>query len=149
MTTKKLTPRQVKWVEFLSKFNFVISYQSGKKNDKADVLTQKPNKRPTEDEDKWHQHSVRVLLSPNWINHEAELQPIKEDYANRTDSDIDSNASDKMSPLPEQVMESNWNNELYSKICLYLANSKRLAKSEVYLKSLRVENGLLMKENRL
>ena len=26
MTTKKLTPRQVKWTEFLSEFNFVISY---------------------------------------------------------------------------------------------------------------------------
>ena len=52
ITTKKLTPRQLKWAEFLSEFNFVISYQSGKKNDKADVLTRKSNERPTEDEDK-------------------------------------------------------------------------------------------------
>ena len=52
MTTKKLTPRQVRWAEFFSKFNFVINYQSSKKNDKADALTRKPNKRPTEDKDK-------------------------------------------------------------------------------------------------
>ena len=44
MSTKKLTPRQIKWTEFLSEFNFVISYQSGKKNNKANALTRKPNK---------------------------------------------------------------------------------------------------------
>ena len=52
MTTKKLTPRQIKWAKFLSEFNFVISYQSGKKNNKANALTQKLNKRPTEYENK-------------------------------------------------------------------------------------------------
>ena len=44
MTTKKLTLRQVRWAEFLSEFNFVISYQSGKKNNKANTLIKKPNK---------------------------------------------------------------------------------------------------------
>ena len=56
MTTKKFTPRQVRWAKFLSEFNFVISYQSGKKNDKANALTRKLNKRPTKDEDKRRQH---------------------------------------------------------------------------------------------
>ena len=51
MTTKKLTLRQVRWAKFLSEFNFVISYQSSKKNDKADALIWKPNKKPTEDKD--------------------------------------------------------------------------------------------------
>ena len=65
MIIKKLTLRQVRWAEFLSEFNFVISYQSGKKNDKADALTRKPNKRLTEDKDKQQQHCMRVLLPPN------------------------------------------------------------------------------------
>ena len=149
MSTKKLTPRQVRWAEFLSEFNFVISYQSGKKNDKADALTRKPNEQPTNDEDKWCKHSVRVLLPPNQINHKAELQPIEEDHADRTNSDTNSNASDVTSPLPEWVIESNRNNELCSKIRLYFANPKGLKKLKVYLKGLRVENGLLMKGNRL
>ena len=51
MTTKKLTPRQARWAEFLSEFNFVVTYQSGKKNDKADTLTRKPNKQPISNED--------------------------------------------------------------------------------------------------
>ena len=147
MTTKKLTPQQVRWVEFLLEFNFVISYQSGKKNDKADALTRKLNKWPTNNEDERRKHSVRVLLPPNRINHGAELQPIEEDYVDRTNSDTKSNASDETSPLPEQVMESNWKNELCSKICSYFANLKGLEKPEVYLKGLRVENRLLIKEN--
>ena len=115
MMTKKLTLRQVRWMEFLSEFNFVISYQSGKKNDKVDELTQKPNKRPTEDKDKWHQYSVCVLLLLNQINHKAELQPIEKNHADRIDSETNSSASDETSPLPEWVMEFNRNNELSAK----------------------------------
>ena len=149
MSTKKLTPRQVKWVEFLSEINFMISYQSGKKNNKANALTRKPNEQPTNNEDKRHKNSIRVLLPPNRINYEAELQPIKKDHANRTNSDTDSNTSNETSSLPEWVMEFNQNNELCSKICLYFANLEGLEKSEVYLKGLRVENRLLIKRNRL
>ena len=127
----------------------MISYQSGKKNNKADALMRKPNEQPTDNEDEQRKHSVRILLPPNWINYGAELQPIKEDHADQTDSDINSNASDKTLPLPEQIIESNQKNELYSKICLYFANSKGLEKPEVYLKGLRVENKLLIKGNRL
>ena len=152
MTTKKLTPRQVRWAEFLSEFNFVISYQSGKKNDKADMLTRKPNERSTEDKDKQRQHCMRVLLPPNQIDHDAELQPIEENdknHANWTDSDTDSDISDKTSPLLEQVMESNQINELCNKIHSYLANLKGLDKPDAYLKGLRVKNRLLIKGNRL
>ena len=46
MTIKKLTRHQAHWVEFLSGFNFVISYTSGKKNQKADPLTDYPNDLP-------------------------------------------------------------------------------------------------------
>ena len=33
-STKKLTPKQAKWAEFLLEYNFIISYQSGKKTKK-------------------------------------------------------------------------------------------------------------------
>ncbi len=38
MTTKNLTRHQARWTEFLSGFNFVISYTSDKENQKADLL---------------------------------------------------------------------------------------------------------------
>ena len=156
MSTKKLTPRQVRWAEFLSEFNFVISYQSGKKNDKTDALTRKLNKQPTNDEDKRYKHSIRMLLQLNQIDHETELQPIDKDHGKdhskvpskvRADSEAVSDVSEETSTLPEQVTEFNQNNEVCNKICSYLANPKRLEKLEAYLKSLKVENGLLIKRN--
>ncbi len=39
MTTKKLSRRQVRWAEFLSGFNIVISYTPDRENRKADSLT--------------------------------------------------------------------------------------------------------------
>ena len=154
MSMKKLTLRQVRWTEFLSEFNFVISYQSGKKNDKADALTRKPNKQPTDNEDKRRKHSVRVLLPPNWIDHEAKLQPIDEDHGKVpskvwANSEAVSDADEEMSTLPEQVTESNQNNKLCNEIRLYFANQKGLKKPKAYLKGLRVKNGLLMKGNQL
>ena len=130
----------------------MISYQSGKKNDKADALTRKPNKQPTNDEDKQRKHSVRMLLPPNRIDHEAELQPIDKDYSKVSgkvwaDSEAVSDASKETSILPERVTESNQNNKLCNKICLYFANPKGLEKPETYFKGLRVENRLLMKRN--
>ena len=136
----------------MSEFNFVISYQSGKKNDKANALTQKPNERPTEDENKQRQHCIHMLLPLNQIDYEAKLQPIEEseeEHANQTVSNTDSDASDEMSSLPEQVIEFNWNNKLCSKICSYFANPKKLDKPDTYLKDLRVKNKLLMKGKQL
>ena len=80
------------------------------------------------------------------------MQSIEEnnkDHIDRTDSDTDSDANDKTSPLPEQVMESNQINKLCNKIHLYLANPKGLDKPNAYLKGLKVENGLLIKGNQL
>ena len=73
MSMEKLTPRQARWAEFLSEFNFVISYQSGKKNNKANAFMRKPNKQLINNEDERHKHIVCVLLPPNRIDHEAEL----------------------------------------------------------------------------
>ena len=95
-----------------------------------------------------------MLLPLNQIDHEAELQLIDEDYSKVpskvwANSEAISDASEETSTLPEQVTESNRNNKLCNKIRLYFANQKGLEKLEAYLKGLRVENGLLMKENQL
>ena len=95
---------------------------------------------------------MRVLLPPNQINHEAKLQPIEEseeEHANQTNSDTNFDASDKTSPLPKWVIESNQNNKLCNKIRSYLANPKGLDKPDAYLKGLKMENRLLMKGKRL
>ena len=67
ITTKKLTPRQARWAEFLSKFNFVVTYQTGKKNDKADALTRRPNEQSASEEDEQQEHRMQMLLPPERI----------------------------------------------------------------------------------
>ena len=69
MTVKKLTPRQIKWVEFLSEFNFAISYQSGKKNNKANALTQKLGDHPTGKKDEQLKHYMCEEIDSMVIEH--------------------------------------------------------------------------------
>ena len=77
MTTKKLTPRQARWAEFLLEYNFIISYQSGKKNKKADALTHKPNERLVDVNNKRLEHRMQTLLPPECFKHLVNLKPIK------------------------------------------------------------------------
>ena len=74
MSTKKLTRRQARWAEFLSEFNFFITYRPGKKNEKADALTRRPNDKPQDDDDERQQHQLQTLLLPE----KFELEPIEE-----------------------------------------------------------------------
>ena len=53
MITKKLIRHQAYWAEFLSGFNFVISYTSDKENQKADSLTLHPNDLLSDDNYDW------------------------------------------------------------------------------------------------
>ena len=46
MTTKQLDRRQARWVEFLSEFNFKISYRPGKEGEKPDTLTRLAQDKP-------------------------------------------------------------------------------------------------------
>ena len=131
MTTKKLTSRQVRWAEFLLEFNFVISYQSGKKNDKADALTRKPNERP-HGNDKRLEHCMRTLLPPERV----ELQPIEE-------------SEGKELNLSKHVAKSNREDEICTEIWEYLADPKNKEQPDTFSKGLRVNDGLLLKKNLL
>jgi transposase InsO family protein len=41
MTTKKLSARQARWAELLSRYHFVLMYRTGKLNERADALSRK------------------------------------------------------------------------------------------------------------
>ena len=49
MTTKRLNSRQARWSEFLSQFNFVITFRPGKANERADALTWRTQDAPSAD----------------------------------------------------------------------------------------------------
>lgn len=47
-TTKELSPRQIRWAEFLGPFNFKIHYVKGKDNARADALSRRPDHKGNE-----------------------------------------------------------------------------------------------------
>ena len=46
MSTKTLNRRQARWSEFLSRFNFIITYRPGKQGGKPDSLTRRSEELP-------------------------------------------------------------------------------------------------------
>ena len=144
----------------------MISYQSGKKNDKADALTRKPNEQLMDDKDEQCKHIIRVILPPSLIEQSVEMQPIEENPADHKcnlligeNSDCLTNkeiASEETFTKPsestvlEQIIDVNQKDEFFTQICTYLENSTEEPKPEdVRLTGCGVKDGLLMKDTKL
>jgi transposase InsO family protein len=65
MTKRKLSARQARWAEFLSRFYFMIRYRPGKQNTIADILSRK-----NETSGDRNGHRVQVLLKPECLDRE-------------------------------------------------------------------------------
>jgi transposase InsO family protein len=70
-TTKQLSPRHMRWSEFLSRFNFRIKYRPGSVNTRADALSRKPEHVPASDEDDRLQARRRPLIDPESMDWES------------------------------------------------------------------------------
>ena len=71
-TTKLLNRRQARWSEFLSRFNFQITYRPGKQGVKPDALTRRSEDLPKEGDERLAHQSQVVLKKENW-----KLSPLK------------------------------------------------------------------------
>ena len=68
MTTKQLNQRQVRWAEFLSQFNFVITYRPGTKATILDALSRLPGAAPADANDERLRHRDRIVLLPKKVD---------------------------------------------------------------------------------
>ena len=50
MTTKKLSARQARWAEFLSRYHFTLMYRAGKSNERADALSRRIEEVKSQDQ---------------------------------------------------------------------------------------------------
>ena len=62
ITIKKITRRHC-WAEFLSRFNYIIFYTSSKENQKADLLTRRPNNLLSSKNNEFQQYQLQTLFS--------------------------------------------------------------------------------------
>lgn len=65
MTTKRLSRRQARWSEFLSRFNFKLTYRPGAQGGKPDALTRRSPDLPHDQGDERHQHQFQTILKPH------------------------------------------------------------------------------------
>ncbi|TQV90502.1 retrovirus polyprotein [Cordyceps javanica] len=65
MTTKRLSRRQARWSEFLSRFNFQLIYRPGKQGGKPDALTRRSSDLPQDERDERQKHQNQVILKPD------------------------------------------------------------------------------------
>ena len=68
MTTKQLNRRQARWAEFLSEFNFRITYRPGKQGTKPDSLTRRIGDLPEDDNDERRQFQHQIMLKAKHLD---------------------------------------------------------------------------------
>ena len=71
MSTKLLNRRQARWAEFLSRFNFVITYRPGSRGTKPDALTRRSGDLPQNGEDERILYRNQVVLKPHNLRLDA------------------------------------------------------------------------------
>ena len=72
MSTKQLSRRQARWSEFLSRFNYRITYRPGKAGGKPDALTRRSGDLPKEGDtfDPRHQYQHQTILKTHVLDPE-------------------------------------------------------------------------------
>lgn len=77
MSSKQLNSRQARWAEFLSEFNFRITYRPGKQSTKPDSLTRRVGDLPESENDDRTQYRFRTILKDDnleeGVRHAAQL----------------------------------------------------------------------------
>ena len=68
MTTKQLNRRQARWAEFLSEFNFQISYKPSKKGKKPDTLTRLAQDKRKGINNSRQQHQFQTVLKTSQLD---------------------------------------------------------------------------------
>ena len=96
MTTKQLNRRQARWVEFLSEFNFRISYRPGKKGEKPDTLTRLSQDRPKRFNDSRQQHQFQTVLKASQLNDDIKKALAVMFYADEVDVDNEVDVNSKV-----------------------------------------------------
>jgi hypothetical protein len=86
MTTKQLNRRQARWAEFLSEFNFKITYRPGKEGIKPDSMTRRTADLPVQDDlgDERNRHQHQVILKTHNLSPKI-TKELKATHANKDD----------------------------------------------------------------
>ena len=74
MTIKKLNRKQAKWAEFLTDFNFVISYQAERIHEKTDSFIRKFGDKPASKKNDRQKHQMQILFIPDRLKKQIKIK---------------------------------------------------------------------------
>src|SRR4051794_27638443 len=112
MTIKKLSARQARWAEYLSRYHFKLAYRTGKSNERADALSRKLEDTTIQDQ-VITAHQTQVLLLQEKITTEViqdlQLMPVEQDVDVQPASNLhlSSNKYDSIT-LVDKLLLANW-----------------------------------------
>jgi hypothetical protein len=103
MSTKNLNRRQARWSEFLSRFNFKITYRPGRQGAKPDSLTRRSEDLPREGDQRLT-HQSQVVLKPE--NLDISLNATSQENALEEDNEITElfKQAYENDPIPNQIL---------------------------------------------
>ena len=84
MVNKELNRRQARWAEFLSEFNFKITYRPGRLGTKPDALTRRPGDIPTNPNDPRILHQTQTILGPDRVDEQVQQDIIRAQHREGT-----------------------------------------------------------------
>ena len=79
MSTKLLNRRQARWFEFLSRFDFKITYRPGKAGAKPDALTRRSGDLSKEEDERLLHQSQTVLKTQNLALAATSISKLEQD----------------------------------------------------------------------
>ena len=109
MTTKQLTIHQARQAEALSEYYFMIMYQPGKQNTKADTLTQRDDETKSQDRVKT-EYRTCVFLSQDQVDPQV-LQDLGIDVTEIDMSPVEEDTLDESVGLIDQILQANHNTD--------------------------------------
>jgi transposase InsO family protein len=122
-TTRRLTERQMRWADILSRFNFTITYRPGKDGTLPDALSRREQDMPNRADDERLRHREMLLLRPETFeNGTTTLAPVRTrsqagQHQNPSESLTQDNVRPQISDTPEDdgsnsALEDEHDNEL-------------------------------------
>ena len=145
MSSKRLSRRQARWSEFLSRFNFKISYKPGPQC-KADALTRRSQDLLT-DSDPCQNYIKQVVLKPKnlstvqpvWILRHGEIMPVE---AELTDQDLETamenayqemDQEDPVSVISQNISNGEHHSQQYLLSDYFLENGRLYFNNKLFL----------------
>ena len=114
MTSKLLNCQQARWAEFLSRFNFKITYRPGKYGGKPDALTRRSGDLPEEGDNSYKNqtsvlkpHNLRPGVIPTKLESLHELQLLADNLPAVEHDPLQDlfNQAYKVDKMPTQVLQ--------------------------------------------